>query len=76
MLPHTHDLRDNLNLRPLDAEDVCQFLEVDGCRFAYTKDRVTQPGHAQVPELFVEERFSELCCEKGDIFDDSLSDAP
>ena len=76
MLPHTHDLRHNLHLRPINAKDVRQFLEVNGCRFAYTKDRIAQPRHAQVSELFIEERLAELCCEKGDILYDSLSDAP
>jgi hypothetical protein len=74
MLTHTHDLGDNLNLRPIDTKDFRQFLEVDGCRFTYTEDRVTQPRHAQIPELFVEERFAELSSASSMIAGRRLSD--
>jgi len=61
MLAHAHNLGDNSNLGPINTEDFRQFLQIDGSSFTYAEDSISQPGHTQIPKLFVKERFPKLC---------------
>lgn len=76
MLTHANNLGNDGNLCPFDTKDFGQLLEVCSSGFAYAKHSVSQPGHTQVPELVVEKWFAQLRCEKRNILDDRLPDAP
>ena len=76
MLTHYNDFWHDLDLRPLYTEHFRQLLEVDSGSFPDAVYVVSQPGHAKVSKLFIEEGFSELGREEGDVLDDGLSDAP
>lgn len=43
MLSHTDDLRNDLNLRPLDSECLCKLLEVDDSRLPDAVYIVAEP---------------------------------
>ena len=60
VLSHTDNLRYNLDLCPLDAKHFRQFLQIDSCRFPDAVHVVTQPRHAQVTQLFIEEILAQL----------------
>lgn len=76
MLTHADDLGNDGDLCPLNTKDFGQFLEIYGRGFAYAEYGVSQPGHAQVSKLLVEERFPQLGCEKGNVLDDRLPNTP
>lgn len=73
---HGENLRDDRPASPLDAEDLGQFLEVNGGGLPDREDVVSEPRHAEVAELVVEELDAELRREQGDVLDDGLSDSP
>lgn len=61
---------------PLDAEDLGQLLEVDGCALTNAENVVSEPTHAKVAELVVEELDAELRREERNVLNDGLSHAP
>ena len=73
---HSHDLGDDGLAGPFDSKHLRQLLEVDSGSFPDAVYVVSQPGHAKVSKLFIEEGFSELGREEGYIFDDSLTHTP
>jgi len=73
---HRENLRDDRPAGPLDSEDLSQLLEVDGSGLPDGEDVVSEPGHAEVSELVVEELDSELGREERDVLDDGLSNSP
>lgn len=76
MLAHLDDLGQNGSLGPIDTENVGQLFQVDRGRLSDAKDGVSQPGHAEAPELFVEKLHAELRCEEGNVLDDGLTNTP
>lgn len=76
MFPHVHDLRYNGHLRPFNTKHLCQSFEIASRRLPDAVDGISQPGHAEVTELLIEEWLAQLLCKKGDVFDDRLSDSP
>lgn len=76
VLAHLHDLRQDRPLGPVDPENVGQLFQVDCSRFSDAEHGISQPCHAQAPELFVEELHAELRGEQGDVLDDGLTDTP
>lgn len=73
---HREDLRNDGSARPLYAEDLRQLLEVDRRALSDAEDVVTEPAHAEVAELVVEELNAELGGEQRNVLDDGLSDSP
>jgi hypothetical protein len=73
---HLDDLGQDRSLGPFDSENVSQLFQVDCSGFSYAEHGISQPSHAQAPELFVEELDSELRSKQGNVLDDSLSDTP
>jgi len=73
---HREDLRDDRPAGPFHSENLCQLLEVDGSGLPDGEDVVSEPRHAEVSELVVEELNSELGREEGDVLDDGLSNSP
>lgn len=76
MLAHLDDLGQDRSLGPVHTENVGQLFQVDRGRLSDAKDGVSQPGHAEAPELFVKELHAELRREEGNVFDDGLTDTP
>lgn len=76
MLPHGHDLRNDRLARPLNTENLCELLQVLCSSLSDREDRISQPSHAQVTQLLVEELDTQLASKKGNIFNDSQTDSP
>jgi len=76
VVTHFHHFGNNGLLRPFDSKHFCQFPQVDRRSFPNREHWVSQPTHAEVRELIVEELYAELFRQERDIFDDRLSDSP
>lgn len=76
MWTHAHYFRHNGDFCPVDTKNVCQLFEIDSGSFADTVNGVSQPRHAKVSELFIEEWFPQLVGQKGDVLNNGLSNAP
>jgi len=76
MLAHSHNLRHDSLISPLDAEHLGQLLQVLCRRLADAEDGIAKPAHAQAAELLVKELDAQLRCQQRDILDDGQPDAP
>ena len=76
MLTHGHDLGYDRLVRPLNAEDLCELLQVLSRSFTNGEDGVTQPAHAQAAELLVKKLNAELRGKERNVFDDGQANAP
>lgn len=76
MLAHSHHLRNNRLLRPIDAKDLCELLEILSGRLTNGKNGVTEPAHAEITQLLIEKFDTKLASKKGNVFDDSETHSP
>jgi hypothetical protein len=76
VLAHGQHFRDDSVARPVDSEDLGQLLEIYGCSLADGEDGVTEPRHAEVTELVVEEADAELSSQERNVLDDGLAHTP
>lgn len=76
MLTHSHNLGDNGALGPLHPKHFRQLSQVGGSCLPNGEDCVTEPSHAKIAELFIEELDAQLTAEERDIFDDGKADSP
>ena len=76
MLTHCHDFGYDRLIRPLNAKDFCELLQVLSRGFTNGEDGVAQPAHAQTAEFFVKKLNAELRSKERNIFDDGQADAP
>jgi hypothetical protein len=60
VLAHSHHLRNNGIIGPLNAENLGQLLQVLGRRLTDREDGVAKPAHAQAAELLIKELYTEL----------------
>lgn len=52
---HGENLGNDGHTTPLDTKDFSQFAQVDCGRFSDGENGISEPGHAKVTELIVEE---------------------
>lgn len=76
MLPHGHHFRNDRLTCPFHAKYFCELLQVLRGSLSDREDSISQPTHAQITELLVEELDTQLASEEGNIFDDSQTDSP
>ena len=76
MCSHGHNLGNDSLVCPFDAKHLGELLQVVRSGFSDREDGVTQPGHAQRGELFIEEFDTQLASKEWDILNDGQSDAP
>lgn len=76
MLAHSHHLRNNRLLRPIDTENLGELLKILSGRLTDGKDGVTEPPHAEITQLLIEEFDTKLTGKKGNVFDDSETHSP
>jgi hypothetical protein len=76
VVAHGRDLGNDGLTSPLDTKDLGKLLQVVRSGFADREDRIAQPAHAQVRQLFIEELDTELASEERDVLDDRQPDAP
>ena len=76
MLPHGHNLGDNGVIGPFHSKYLCELPKVLSGRFSNRENSVTEPSHAKVAKLFVEELNSELTGKKRDVFNYGKTNAP
>lgn len=70
------DLRDDVGLAPINAKELGQALEVVHGGLADGGNDITEPRHAQVGQLLVEEIDSQLLGEQGHVGDNGEADPP
>jgi hypothetical protein len=76
VLTHGHHLRNNRGLGPLNTEYLSKLLEVLCSSLSDREDCVSEPAHAEIAELLIEELDSKLTCEERNIFNDSKTHTP
>lgn len=76
MRPHVHNLGNDCLIRPLDAKYFSQLLEILGAGLANAENSVSEPRHAQVGQLLVEELDTKLGREQWDMLNDGKTDTP
>lgn len=76
MVAHGHDFGDDSLAGPLHAKHFCQLAEVVSSCFTNGENSVTEPLHAQVAQLLVEEADAELAGQQRNVFDDGQTHAP
>lgn len=76
VLGHAHYLRYDGRARPVNPEDLSQFLKVDRSGLTNAVYGVAEPRHAEIPKLLVKEGLAELRRKERDVFDDRLAHAP
>ena len=76
MLAHSHHLRDDGALSPVDTEHFRQLPQVLSGSLSDREDSITEPAHAEIAELLIEELDSQLTCQQGDIFDYCETNSP
>lgn len=76
MVTHTNDFRNDLDSRPFDSEHLGEFLQIDRGCLTNAVHRITEPRHAQVAQLLVEEGLAELSRKKRNILNNGLAHTP
>jgi len=67
---------DDVSESPLHSKHFRQLFEVVGGCFSDGEDGISQPSHAQVSELLVEEVHSQLSSQEGNVLYDGQSHSP
>ena len=76
MTSHQHYSGNDGFTCPFDPKDFRQLLEIMRRGFSDREDSITQPTHAEVAKLLIEEFNTKLAGEERNIFDDGQSDSP
>lgn len=76
MLTHPHHLGDDRALSPVDTKYFRQLPQILSSSLANGENCITEPAHAKLAELFVEELDSQLACKQGDVFDNRETHSP
>lgn len=76
MLSHSHDLRDDRPLGPVNAEYFRELPKILRSGLSNREDSVTKPPHAEITELLIEELDTQLAGKQRDVFDDGKADSP
>ena len=76
MLAHSHHLRDDGALSPVDTEHFRQLPQVLSGSLSDREDSVSEPAHAKIAQLLVKELDSKLAGKEGDVFNDSKANTP
>jgi hypothetical protein len=73
---HSDNLRDDSLVGPLHTKDICELLQVLSASLTDAEDGITEPTHAEVGKLLIEEFDAELRGQEREMLDDCQSDAP
>ena len=76
MVAHGHNFGNNSLTGPLHTKHLGQLLQVMSCRFTNREDSISQPTHAEVAQLLVEELHTKLAGEERNVFDNGQSNSP
>lgn len=76
VVTHSHNLGDDSLAGPLNTENLSKLLQVVSSRFTNGEDGVSQPAHAQVAKLLIEELDTKLASQEGNVLDNGKSYSP